>query len=162
MRTAILTAGIAGVLAIGGTGAAFAATGGSDNTATGVRATAVQPAATSRIISHARANQIAHQRVPGARITSGELKQRRTVWEINLLKARVRYEVDISARTGKVLRVDRDRHSDQHGGRSRVEQASAPRPITVRDDNPARRLDDNHRHGGRPGTDDRDGNSGRH
>lgn len=97
-------AAVAATLAVGGVSAAAWADSGSDDvsTAAGTKAT---PA-----VSRDRAVKIAVARVPGSHATESDLDRENGVliWEVDLLRANVEYEVDVDATTGAVRKVDRE------------------------------------------------------
>lgn len=102
-RTAIIvTAAAAGVLAVAGVSTAAVASHSDDQR---------PAAATATAISQQRAVQIAQQRVPGSQLVEVEL-ERTGVWEVDLVKSNVRYEVDVDATTGAIRKVETDHGHD--------------------------------------------------
>ncbi|MEU8386436.1 PepSY domain-containing protein [Streptosporangium sp. NPDC048865] len=110
-------------LLIGGGGIALAAqtdsaaitttaagTGTTGATATGVTGTAAAPATTSAGISSRKAVQIAKKRVPGARVSKveREWEHGQRAWKVELHKGAWEYDVYVSARTGKIIKLKRD------------------------------------------------------
>ncbi len=132
MRKTLLVTGITGALAIGGTSAALASTSTPAPSAQSASAQSTSAQSTSAqsvssqstvdrrtaAISRASAERIALRQVPGSRVREAELEREhgRLIWDVELLKNRIGYEVEISS-GGKVLKVER--RSDDHRGRDR-------------------------------------------
>ncbi|MGP3957278.1 PepSY domain-containing protein [Nonomuraea sp. 3N208] len=86
------------VALVAGGGAAYAAT-----------------AAAAPKVTAEKAMEIAHEQVPGAWVSELDYDRRGTrpdVWEIELAKGSVRYEVDVDAATGKVTEHGTKRADD--------------------------------------------------
>ena len=62
----------------------------------------------SRSISQAQAVNIAKKRVGGGRVT--DIDRRIGRWEIEIRRGCMEYDVDVSSRNGRVIRVDADNH----------------------------------------------------
>jgi uncharacterized membrane protein YkoI len=58
-------------------------------------------------VTHAEAKKIALKKVPNARVVKLELDGNK--YEVELIKGKYEYEMDISASTGKILDYERDR-----------------------------------------------------
>ncbi|WP_440099593.1 PepSY domain-containing protein [Streptosporangium sp. H16] len=110
-------------LLIGGGGIALAAqpdsaaitataggTGTTGATATGATGTDAAPVTTSAGISSRKAVQIAKKRVPGARVSKveREWEHGRRAWKVELHKGAWEYDVYVSAKTGKIIKLKRD------------------------------------------------------
>ncbi|GAA0388405.1 hypothetical protein Acor_53830 [Acrocarpospora corrugata] len=119
IRTAVTGALTTAALLLTGTAAASAAT----TTATAPTATAptattptaTTPTATTTTtadITRAKAIKIAKKAIPGARVTDveREYEHGHRTWKIELHKGRYEYDVYVSIKTGKVikLKIDRD------------------------------------------------------
>jgi hypothetical protein len=107
------------VLALNGGGSASA----ERTAATQTRPSAsVSPAATT--ISRAEAERIALQTVPGCQVRSAELETEHgaTVWSVRVSKGDVTHELQLDARTGKVVR---DRSGQSGAGQSGAGQSGA-------------------------------------
>ncbi|GAA4199871.1 hypothetical protein GCM10022252_52280 [Streptosporangium oxazolinicum] len=101
---------LAGGTAISATAATAGTTGTTGTTATGTASTAAAPVTTSAYISSRKAVQIAKKRVPGARVSKVERdwEHGQRVWEVELRKGAWEYDVYVSARTGKIIKLKRD------------------------------------------------------
>lgn len=128
-KTAIIVAATAaGVLAIGGAGAAVASQTDASTTPTGVQTSHRtgdddrhgdragdrgddQAVTGTPAVSRERAVRLAQARVPGARVTESGLDRENGVliWEVDLVKNNVEYEVDVDATTAAIRKVDRER-----------------------------------------------------
>ena len=118
-KKAAITGGVAAAVLGGGLVLALNGTG----TASAERTAADRPAATAsptvRGIGRAEAEQIALAAVPGGRVGGAELETEHgvPVWSVRVVKGTVTHDLDIDARTGKVVRDDREtrggrRHDD--------------------------------------------------
>lgn len=142
IRVAMLV-GAAGALTVGGTTAALAALGGSQQTQTSTSYSAPSnaspastpgaagkvtadsaastaspasaPAAAGKITAD-RARQIAQHRVPGSKVTETEFDHEhgRAVWEVDLTRQHRDYEVHIDAATGNIRSVHHDTDMSVH------------------------------------------------
>ncbi|WP_416191625.1 PepSY domain-containing protein [Neisseria sp. CCUG12390] len=63
-----------------------------------------------RSVSRAKAVQIAKKRVGGGRVTDVEHSDGR--WEIEIRRGCTEYDVDISSRSGRVVKVDTENRCD--------------------------------------------------
>ncbi|RJQ66857.1 hypothetical protein D5S17_34245 [Pseudonocardiaceae bacterium YIM PH 21723] len=65
-------------------------------------------------VSEAQAREIAQNRVPGAQITEVDRDHEdgRPVWEIELRKDRVEYEIEVNADNGQIVDYDEDHDDD--------------------------------------------------
>ncbi|MEU4533332.1 PepSY domain-containing protein [Streptosporangium sp. NPDC023825] len=112
--TALLIGGGGIALAAQTDGAAITATaagtGTTGATATGATGTATAPVTTSAGISSGKAVQIARKRVPGARVSKveREWEHGRRAWKVELHKGAWEYDVYVSAKTGKIIKLKRD------------------------------------------------------
>ncbi|WP_163509780.1 PepSY domain-containing protein [Fodinicola acaciae] len=88
----MIVAAVAALAIGGGTAAAFASHGTDDR----------RPATTSAVSSD-RAVQLAQQRVPNSRLVEVELEHA-NVWEVDLVRGNVGYEVDVDATTASSVR----------------------------------------------------------
>ncbi|WP_436760685.1 PepSY domain-containing protein [Streptosporangium sp. V21-05] len=108
-------------LLIGGGGIALAAqpdstaitataAGTTGTTVTGTTRTAAAPATTSAGVSSREAVRIAKKRVPGARVSKveREWEHGQRAWKVELHKGAREYDVYVSARTGKIIKLKRD------------------------------------------------------
>ncbi|WP_440070148.1 PepSY domain-containing protein [Streptosporangium sp. OZ121] len=115
LATAALLIGGGGIaLAAQPDSAAITATAaGTGATATGATGTAAAPVTTSAGISSRKAVQIARKRVPGARVgkVEREWEHGRRVWKVELHRGAWEYDVYVSAKTGKIIKLKRD-HDD--------------------------------------------------
>ncbi|MEU4403838.1 PepSY domain-containing protein [Streptosporangium sp. NPDC023963] len=93
--------------------ATAAGTGATGATATGATGTAAAPVTTSAGISSRKAVQIAKKRVPGARVSKveREWEHGQRAWKVELHKGAWEYDVYVSAKTGKIIKLKRD-HDD--------------------------------------------------
>jgi len=84
------------------------AVGTTDVTVTGTTGTA--PVTTSAAISSRKAVQIAKKRVPGARVSKveREWEHGQRTWKVELHKGAWEYDVYVSARTGKIIKLKRE------------------------------------------------------
>jgi len=148
-KKAAITSGVAAVVISGGL--ALALNGGGTASAAPAAATATQarPSATPSVtaISRAEAERIALTEVPGGQVRAAELETEHgvTVWSIDVVKGGMTYDLDIDARTGKVV-PDRDDDGRDDDGRD----------DDGRDDDRARHRDAEPRHEAEP-DDDHDG-----
>jgi hypothetical protein len=108
MRTKAAIISGAAAVALGG-GLVLALNGGGTASAAGspaapVRAAAVSPSVAT--ISRSQAEALALRTVGGGQIRSAELETEHgvTVWSVKVIKSGVTYDVNIDARTGKVVR----------------------------------------------------------
>ncbi|HEY0537756.1 MAG TPA: PepSY domain-containing protein [Actinoallomurus sp.] len=145
------------VLALNGGGSASA----ERTAATQTRPSAsVSPAATT--ISRAEAERIALQTVPGCQVRSAELETEHgaTVWSVRVSKGDVTHELQLDARTGKVVR---DRSGQSGAGQSGAGQSGAGHD-TAGHREPEQRHDHareaEHRHGADDGRADDHGRHG--
>ncbi|WP_440083086.1 PepSY domain-containing protein [Streptosporangium sp. LJ11] len=101
--SAAITATAAGTGTTGATGATGA-------TVTGATGTAAAPVTTSAGISSREAVQIAKKRVPGARVSKveREWEHGRRAWKVELHRGAWEYDVYVSAKTGKIIKLKRD------------------------------------------------------
>lgn len=121
IRVAMLV-GAAGAVTLGGTTAALAALGGSQEPQTSTSYSApstVSPASTPGAagkVTADRARQIARQCVPGGKVTETEFDHDhgRAVWEVDLTRQHHDYEVHIDAATGNVRSVHHDTDMSVH------------------------------------------------
>lgn len=91
--------------------ATAAGTGTTGATVTGTTGTAAAaPVTTSAGISSRKAVQIAKKRVPGARVSKveREWEHGQRAWKVELHKGAWEYDVYVSARTGKIIKLKRD------------------------------------------------------
>ncbi|WP_329091942.1 MULTISPECIES: PepSY domain-containing protein [unclassified Streptosporangium] len=90
--------------------ATAAGTGTTGATATGAAGTAAAPVTTSAYISSRKAVQIAKKRVPGARVSDveREWEHGQRAWKVELHKGAWEYDVYVSAKTGKIIKLKRD------------------------------------------------------
>ncbi|MFF3438921.1 PepSY domain-containing protein [Streptosporangium sp. NPDC002721] len=88
-------------------------TGSTGATVTGATGTAAAPVTSSAYISSRKAVQIAKKRVPGARVSKveREWEHGQRTWKVELHKGAWEYDVYVSARTGKIIKLKRD-HDD--------------------------------------------------
>jgi uncharacterized membrane protein YkoI len=124
------------IIVFGGGGLAMAFDGGGAPAGAPVSRTAVRSVAPSGTpISRATAEQIALRAVPGSRIQRVELESEHgvLVWAVRVVTAKGEHDLDIDARTGKVVR---DRFAP--GDDRRDDRGGAVRPGDDRagDDNP--------------------------
>ncbi|MER5648280.1 PepSY domain-containing protein [Streptosporangium sp. NPDC002524] len=86
------------------------AAGTTGATVTGTARTAAAPVTTSAAISSRKAVQIAKKRVPGARVSKveREWEHGQRAWKVELHKGAWEYDVYVSARTGKIIKLKRD------------------------------------------------------
>ncbi|GAA4221353.1 putative membrane protein YkoI [Streptosporangium album] len=113
--TAALLAGGGGIALAAGQAAVSTTTTSATTTASTAAAAA---SATASGISSSRAVQIAKKRVPGARVTEveREWEHGQRVWKVELWKSGRKYEIYVSARTGKVIKHEREQeHRHGHG-----------------------------------------------
>ncbi|MGJ6960797.1 PepSY domain-containing protein [Streptosporangium sp. G11] len=113
LATAALLAGGGGIaLAAHQTdSAAITVTAAATGTAaTGVTGTAAAPVTTSAYISSRKAVRIAKKRVPGARVSKveREWEHGQRAWKVELHKGAWEYDVYVSAKTGKIIKLKRD------------------------------------------------------
>lgn len=161
-KKAITGAGFTAIV-LGG-GLVFALNGGGSASAERTAATQTRPSAsaspTATTISRGEAERIALQTVPGGQVRSAELETEHgaTVWSVRVSKGGVTHELQLDARTGKVVR---DRSGQSGAGQSGSGQSGAG------DDNAGHREPEprhdhareaEHRHGADDGrTDDHGG-----
>ncbi|MGS2641598.1 PepSY domain-containing protein [Streptosporangium sp. G12] len=90
--------------------ATAAGTGTTGATVTGATGTAAAPVTTSAGISSREAVQIAKKRVPGARVSKveREWEHGRRAWKVELHRGAWEYDVYVSAKTGKIIKLKRD------------------------------------------------------
>lgn len=91
--------------------ATAAGTGTTGATVTGTTGTAAAaPVTTSAGISSRKAVQIAKKRVPGARVSKveREWEHGQRAWKVELHKGAWEYDVYVSARTGKIIKLKRE------------------------------------------------------
>ncbi len=93
--------------------ATAAGTGTTGALVTGATGTAAAPVTTSAGISSRKAVQIAKKRVPGARVSKveREWEHGRRAWKVELHRGAWEYDVYVSAKTGKIIKLKRD-HDD--------------------------------------------------
>ena len=140
------------VLALNGGGSASA----ERTAATQTRPSAsVSPAATT--ISRAEAERIALQTVPGCQVRSAELETEHgaTVWSVRVSKGDVTHELQLDARTGKVVR---DRSGQSGAGQSGAGHDTAGHREPEQRHDHAREAE--HRHGADDGRADDHGRHG--
>jgi peptidase YpeB-like protein len=127
-KKAVITSGVAA--AVLGGGLVLALNGG--GTASAERTAVERPAAAAspsvRSIGRAEAEQVALAAVPGGRVRSAERETEHgvPVWSVRVVKDGVTHDLDIDARTGKVLRDRADRHAPA-GRRHDDSRAAEPR-----------------------------------
>ena len=90
--------------------ATAAGTGTTGATVTGTTGTTAVPAVTSAGISSRKAVRIAKKRVPGARLSKVERdwEHGQRTWKVELRKGVWEYDVYVSARTGKIIKLKRE------------------------------------------------------
>ncbi|MER6826707.1 PepSY domain-containing protein [Streptosporangium sp. NPDC000563] len=90
--------------------ATAATTGTTGVTAVGTTGAATAPVTTSAYISSGQAVKIAKKRVPGARVSKveREWEHGRRAWKVELHKGAWEYDVYVSAKTGKIIKLKRD------------------------------------------------------
>ena len=175
-KKAAITSGIAATV-LGG-GLALALNGGGSASAAGTPATRARPASATSpatvTISRSRAERIALTAVSGGQVRVAELEDEHgvPVWSVHVVKGGVTHDVDVDARTGKVVhdRVDqpgKDDRTPRQDDRAREAEHrhGEPEPGDDRARETEHRhgaddaLDGGHRHGG--GTVDDGGHRGR-
>jgi hypothetical protein len=125
-KKAITGAGFTAIV-LGG-GLVLALNGGGSASAERTAATQTRPSASASpaatTISRAEAERIALQTVPGGQVRSAELEMEHgaTVWSVRVSKDGVTHELQLDARTGKVVR---DRSGQSGAGQSGAGQDSA-------------------------------------
>ncbi|GII89927.1 PepSY domain-containing protein [Sinosporangium siamense] len=119
-----LAAAVTATIAIAGTGAAIATTGGSPSPVSttsfspesafgGQTPTPQTPAGQTPAIDEKRAVEIAQQRVPGAKVVDVELDDDGAKeWEIELRAGDKEYDVDVSSVDGRILEFDEETDRD--------------------------------------------------
>jgi hypothetical protein len=143
-KKAAITSGVAAVVLSGGLALALNGGGTASAAPTAGTASSARPAAAPSVrpISRAEAEQIALAAVPGGRVRSAELESEHgvTVWSVRVVKGGMTHDLQIDARTGKVVR--------DRAGKGHDRQAQAqPRHDRVREVE--------HRHGEAEPGDDR-------
>lgn len=171
-KKAAITSGIAA--AVLGGGLALALNGGGSASAAGTTAaharpeSATSPSAATTTISRSQAEQIALKAMPGGQVRSAELEDEHgvPVWSVKVTKGGVTHDLNIDARTGKVVRnrIDQPRTAvPRHTPtREAVHHHGEPEPGDDRGREAEHRhggddaLEGGHRHGG-GGEDDHGG-----
>jgi hypothetical protein len=129
-KKAAITSGVAAVVLSGGLALALNGGGTASAARTAATASSARPAASPSVtpISRAEAEQIALTAVPGGQVRSAERESEHgvTVWSVRVAEGGVTRDLNIDARTGRVVR-DRAKK-----GRARQAQAQ-PRHDRVRE-----------------------------
>jgi hypothetical protein len=145
-KKAITGAGFTAIV-LGG-GLVLALNGG--GSASAERTAATRPSAsaspTATRISRAKAERVALQAVPGGQVRSAELETEHgaTVWSVRVSKDGVTHELQLDARTGKVVR---DRSAQSGAGQSGAGQSGAGQSGAGQDDAGHREPEARHDHG---------------
>lgn len=110
-RKSMIALGIGAVAALGITGTALAS---DDDGGRASQATSLPAATAATQIGPERAAEIALERVGGGEVVEIEREREhgRPVWDIEIVKDGVEYELDIDRETGEIIKVERDDDSN--------------------------------------------------